>query len=1149
MSKKRVMKKIGKWAGIVIGSLVLLLAVIFAAIVWILSPSRLTPIVQDYANEYLINSDTKIGSVELTIWKTFPCVALDVDNLTIVSHSLDAVPDSCRAALPANCDSLLQFDKFHLELNLLRLATATIDIRDVMLSGLRANVVMASAELSNFDIVPPSDSSDDTSTSLPDITINSVEISNCRGISYLSLADSISADVDIIAAQLSAQKDNRLQLIFDSFVSATYAADTLASRLPVMVNTMLDWNADDAFRVGIADTKAKIGNIPISLDMDVNFAEPLKVDKLNSTLGEFDFLGLLPYIPKEYADMFNGFDTNLRSTIGITLTEPYVMASADDIPSLRIDVNIPDSYLTGPKRHRINRIAASAKADINGKELDKSTLAVSNVRFEGEAVKLKGSADVSTPLSDPHLKAAISGNANLPNLIRMLGIDLPYAITGRMNADTNLDIHINDIAHQRYNNLGINGKVELKNFTVNSPADTIELFTDYARLTLGSNQKFVSQETGKSHNLMSARFTIDTVFMNYKGMNVSLGELQATAAAGKKMKKLQNGKPFVPFGARITAKSLRYLDIDSTRAALRDVEGRASITASAESNVPEIRMLIHTARARYGGGGMYAGATNAEIGFDLMPRLRQQRRFTHADSLHRDSLRAIMRQTVDDGRENIDMSVDSTTKALLRNWQLSGIVRTDSARLVTPYFPLRNKLSNVDIAFSLDSLIVNTARLTTGRSSFDITGGIRNIRSTMMGRNRRPLDIGFSIISDTLDINQLISTAYAGMAYADSHADVVDSAMDIEEMENNVVDQVTDTVPAAFVIPSNIEADIDIYAKNGMYADMKLQNVSGCLQVHDGALRLNDIQAMSDMGSMTLEALYAAQSKQKIRCAFEIGMQKVQLDRFIDLIPGVDSIMPLLNSMDGIIDAEIAASSDVDSAMNVIFPTLTAAVKLHGDSLVLFDSETFATISKWLMFKNKKRNLIDNMDVELVVKDNTLELFPFIFQMDRYKVGVMGSNDLDLNLNYHVSVLKSPIPFKFGLNISGNADKMKFRLGRARFKEGMAGSKTSIANNARLNLRDQISKAFKRGANAAMQSNVAVDTLNSNIMQGLEADTLSHEDSLKMIEQGLIEAPVKLTPEQIKQQQKEEKKRKKQEEKQRKEAAKRKKEAATKNED
>ena len=88
-------------------------------------------------------------------------------------------------------------------------------------------------------------------------------------------------------------------------------------------------------------------------------------------------------------------------------------------------------------------------------------------------------------------------------------------------------------------------------------------------------------------------------------------------------------------------------------------------------------------------------------------------------------------------------------------------------------------------------------------------------------------------------------------------------------------------------------------------------------------------------------------------------------------------------------------------------------MKLHGDSLVLFDSETFATISKWLMFKNKKRNLIDNMDVELVVKDNTLELFPFIFQMDRYKVGVMGSNDLDLNLNYHVSVLKSPIPFKF----------------------------------------------------------------------------------------------------------------------------------------
>ena len=82
--------------------------------------------------------------------------------------------------------------------------------------------------------------------------------------------------------------------------------------------------------------------------------------------------------------------------------------------------------------------------------------------------------------------------------------------------------------------------------------------------------------------------------------------------------------------------------------------------------------------------------------------------------------------------------------------------------------------------------------------------------------------------------------------------------------------------------------------------------------------------------------------------------------------------------------------------------------------------------------------MIDKLSVEVLVKDSQLELFPFVFTMDRYKLGVLGYNDLALNINYHVSVLESPIPFKFGINVKGNPDKLKVRLGRAKFKENMA---------------------------------------------------------------------------------------------------------------
>lgn len=40
-----------------------------------------------------------------------------------------------------------------------------------------------------------------------------------------------------------------------------------------------------------------------------------------------------------------------------------------------------------------------------------------------------------------------------------------------------------------------------------------------------------------------------------------------------------------------------------------------------------------------------------------------------------------------------------------------------------------------------------------------------------------------------------------------------------------------------------------------------------------------------------------------------------------------------------------------------------------------------------------------------------------------------------MNFKYHISILKSPLPFKAGVNISGNLDKMKIRVGKAKYKD------------------------------------------------------------------------------------------------------------------
>ena len=80
--------------------------------------------------------------------------------------------------------------------------------------------------------------------------------------------------------------------------------------------------------------------------------------------------------------------------------------------------------------------------------------------------------------------------------------------------------------------------------------------------------------------------------------------------------------------------------------------------------------------------------------------------------------------------------------------------------------------------------------------------------------------------------------------------------------------------------------------------------------------------------------------------------------------------------------------------------------------------------------------------------------------MDRYRAAVGGNQDLDMNFNYHISILKSPIPFKLGLNISGNLDKMKFGMGKAKYKNAVTPVEIHKVDSTIVNMGEQIVRDF-----------------------------------------------------------------------------------------
>ena len=113
------------------------------------------------------------------------------------------------------------------------------------------------------------------------------------------------------------------------------------------------------------------------------------------------------------------------------------------------------------------------------------------------------------------------------------------------------------------------------------------------------------------------------------------------------------------------------------------------------------------------------------------------------------------------------------------------------------------------------------------------------------------------------------------------------------------------------------------------------------------------------------------------------------------------------------------------------------------------------------------------MTVEGMIKDNTMEVFPFVIKMDRYMLALSGVQNLDMSYRYHASLIKSPFLIRLGVDIYGrDFDNMKFKIGKAKYKNGNVPVFTAVVDQTKVNLVESIRNIFDKGVDAAVRENI-----------------------------------------------------------------------------
>lgn len=1116
---------------------------IMVAAVSILTPDRLTPLVRRIADKSLNNAHMTVDTVRLGFDRHFTHLHLDIVNVAVISDVRRGLPQQLRDAAPAWADTVMSAQRISGGINIFALVRNRLSMSDVVIDRPGVNAVVYNDSVTNFDIMLPAPA--DTVQkpfdwrSLPSIRLSRFAMTNPRPLRYLDIATGTSATANITRAQISGVDRPLYSVEFGGVVQSPLLAPFFKSADIVFgLGGNLDWDQQTPWKLGLDGIEIYLATVPAKVSAALDFRRGLVVEKADMTVGPVDINRVLGMVPRQLLDDYGvpgGLETDAKVTARAWLTQPY-NAGGTSLPHGRLEVVVPESWF-GWQKTRFSKFMLDVAVDMPVDDLDMVRVDLRRLHIQSQSARLTVSGTVTNLLTDPYFDGKIKGTCNLGRLSPVIADNIPGWLQGRLTADAEIAGRPSMLAFGQLHRLHVKGNLALDDLYWLA-GDTVNMvYAHRADLDFGTGIRFEDKNGHRADSLLSASVRVDSaailhgdISMHVKDFKIGIG-----AKNTKSTNRARKGD-VVPLGGGLHIGSFGLVMLtDSAGMRVRNVDGYTLLRAHG-GDVRQPEVVLDLMLGRLSGGSrttrMMVTKAKTHVTAWLSPQGRKAKRIRQiADSValvhphiapdsvyalaleihnrHRSKYPRVHPRYEADSTEIIYWGASNTLKRLLTEWRFEGSLNSNRASLFTPVFPVRNRMRNLDVTFNNDTVMLNSLQYKAGHSDFTLSGRISNVRRAFTSANySSPLKVNLDVRSDTIDINQLAQTAFSGAAYAESAqrldlGDIEDESR-LEQVIGRQVQNAPDSL-SPLLIPRNIEANLTVGARNVLYSDLLLHNMGGEVMVYRGAVNLHNLHAASDVGAVNLSALYDGRTPADLSFGMGLQLKRFNINRFLKLVPAVDSLMPLLRDFSGIISADIAAYSRVTPGMDLDLPTLDAAIKLEGDSLVLIDPDTFKSLARWLLFR-KKENIIDHMQVQMLVRDNTMQMFPFVFDIDRYRLGVQGHNDFAMNFDYHIAVLKSPIPFKFGINIKGNPDKFKIRLGGAKFNE-KTPQNFALVDTTRVNLVRNLQNVFRRGVDNARFAGLDIDAVSAAASIDLARDTLTHEDSVMFIKEGLIPAP------------------------------------------
>ena len=1076
------MKKALRISGIVLASLLGLVLLVLIALPFVLNSRVVTKLVDKYAAEY-IDGELEYSRLRVSLYRHFPRVGVTLEDVAVTyPHERFEQYDTLGSPLleagrGAVKDTLARFGTLDAAVNAWRLLFGDIRVHRVALDRFAA-FGHNYGEAANWDIIRiPVTEKETKAFDLPWIRLRELRISGRPRVVYTAQRDTLYADAGFLAfslegdAKLSSEEIQlrRLHVALDSLsVYGQLPQDTLSAHIPLLRvdQKLIGQLFDLALEADALVSTGAFGHLSVPLSLEGTAGFEMKPERLDLDVPKLDArIAQLPLhlegkasvlpeqidlkaaaairdcplndILREYLDHYLQISRDLSTDAHLTVeVEAEGTYSESSLPHVDACVQIPASH----SYYKPMDLGADLTLDVDAeltpsRRLD-ATISTLNARIPGLDLNLGGSA--ADLLGDnPRYRLRAVADAVLQPLLRFVPASLGIRqADGNVHLDLQANVTQQAIDTYHFDQADVKGTVTSPRLSVSIPADSIAAQLYRTRILLGSNRSGLTLDASFDSLRLDQGVGLQA---RLRDMRNSGRITKVSARDGTKVPRLEitndDGEVFAKLG--------------SSRMGAEDVRIRFSAqqrgTPSGERRNRELDALQ----------AQYPDTPRA----DLAAMLSERR------------LNAPPRRHDDFADSDLSIAIDTSIAGLLRKWAPAGSVEVDEGFFASPQLPLRTRLTGLGARFDSDSFDIDSLGVVCGSSDVHAIGYLRNIRQALFRHG--VLEAQMDLESHRINLNEIVAALQNGTEDIGrvNPAEEKDESFVTDTLENVVPDR--EQLPL-FVVPGNVRAALGIRADTLDYAELQLGPLMTTARVQDRTAQILDTHVLSDLGRISLDAYYSTQSRQDIGAGVNLKLEDMDAHGIIQLLPAVDSLLPAIKSFEGKLGCEVSVTTQLDTAMNVIIPTLDGLLRITGRDLEVKDAGDLRRITRLLLFRNKNIGHIDDLTVDAVVHDSKLEVFPFVLGVDRYRLALRGTQGFDKTMYYHVSILRSPFLIRFGINLYGTLDNWRFSLGRARYREANMPVFTEQLDTVQVNIAQGIRHIFDKSVRH-LQDYVAPD--------------------------------------------------------------------------